>query len=327
MVTTRYNVGLLLSFALVTCSGCGRNAGRVEETGTQSGREGRSDRPAGRDDLLGRLGYKESTSGREVLTEALGWANLILGDDVPFTLSPGWQPEPGTKKEAIPVYLAEPDGPIPTSIAFVPDGRRCVVVNGKEFGSLEALLGNTSANAVKQPAAQLLAVVLLHEAGHLFLGHSGCMDERGDRYGLTRSYGPDLNRETKDKEQEDQADAFVAREVTSAQHDTKDIARSMRGLRLGSAITMVRFNLAATRLSEHFGSGVLGSKEAFWDRGASHPNMELRVLRINARMEPDPASVKLVEDFEAMRKKVEAEVLYERSPAKGAGAGGAEDRP
>lgn len=276
--------------------------------------------PAARASKTFQQRFQESIERRDLVEEAVAWANVILGEDVPFKLSPSWRSESPSPKESIPVYLGVPRNPNhASSYAFVPDKERCIIVEGDQIPALETLMGGKSGTAIKQSPVQLMAFALMHESGHLALGHSGCFDEHGDRYQIERvlrrlqyriQQDNLKNLVTESKKRENAADAFVVKEILAAKADAGSLTRSLRAMRLESTLTAVGFNLAAARMLGSFGSSALSTRkarEAFFDKGASHPNFELRVLRINAGLAPNSKFPQLLSDFEKRRKELEEE--------------------
>ena len=299
------------------CIGSAHFAAKALETTSASSGEEVARQPKSR---IFTQSFKETSVERGVVEEAVGIANLLMSDDVSFKLCPSWRVEPAGKREMIPVYLGEPRGQdYKPPAALVPAGERCIIIVEKNLPALWHSMGNNGKFAVKQKNADLLAITLLHEAGHLDLRHSGSMDDPAETLREFENFHADEQKRNRDvnannflKQRETAADAFVARIIKSAEADKKNTSRNLRGMVLGSAIGMVGFNLEAERIDKAPGSIILGSEEFFWDKGISHPNMHLRILRINAALSPNSKYPQLLREFEAMQPKVRGEILYKK---------------
>lgn len=197
--------------------------------------------------------YRETAEQRGLVEEAITFTNLIMADDVPFQLVPIWKSTVNPSKEQVPIYLGCRKTKGISSIAFVPLGERCIIVEEDELHSLEEMLGNDGNVAVKQSPLLLLVIVLLHESGHLVLGHSGCFDENGDQYvqRIRRNHQLDAdeaNRPTESKAQETAADQFVVERLKAALADTSNVSRNVKAMMLGSTLPLASLNICSKRI-------------------------------------------------------------------------------
>jgi hypothetical protein len=284
--------------------------------------------------------YTDSEEGRPAVEEAISLANTILGRDSPFVLQASWAPAsakdkmiitdfPGMPdflrvllekdKMVIPVFLGVPLDDESNSIAFVPDLERCVIVGAKELPKVEALMANQGPQAIKQSLVNLLVIVLLHEAGHVALGHSGCLDGSRDKYVIVNRSLEDAKKEMErvnfsnpNKKRELAADAFVAEQFKRAIKDTVDMKRFSKGVIVGSVLPVVSFNIAAARILRAFEPEVLSLdnlNKVYWDKDEEHPNFEYRMVLINSMIASNDATKKLVEDYKLRRCMIEAGIL------------------
>ena len=130
--------------------------------------------------------YRESKDDRPLLEEAISVANKLLGADSRFVLQPSSAPTEARGKKVIPVFLGLPLDTESNTVAYVPEKENCVIVEAGELGLLSDVVGNGGPQAIKQPLVTCLAIVLLHETGHISLGHNGCTEGRTDKFVITK---------------------------------------------------------------------------------------------------------------------------------------------
>ncbi len=281
--------------------------------------------------------YDDSETDRSLVVKAIENANILLGPDSPFVLQPSWAPAPAEGKTIIPVFLGKPRGAESHSIAFVPDGESCIIIEAGELAILDSMMGNTAKNAVKQPLPTCLTVVLLHETGHIAQKHNGRMDGKPDKYVVTKKLKEeaDLDIETRiedaklamtkanfkseEKQREFDADAFAANRFSNARDDKARFSRSMRALNLVTSIPMICWNLGTARMLDAFKAEnllKLDRNTVYWDSDNEHPNFELRMLTINALIargtEAEKGTQELVLDFTARQGMIENGLILPR---------------
>ena len=143
---------------------------------------------------------------RDIVELGIVFANLVLGAETTFRFQPTWskacwyaprikfssdasgrrhielRPPPDLQIEffnfeAIPVYLSDDDLLADEDVSFVPDQRRCVVININAVPKVLRWFGLQGRFAPPQvpsyEKARPFAVIVMHEAGHLAHGDSG----------------------------------------------------------------------------------------------------------------------------------------------------------
>lgn len=236
-----------------------------------------------------KYGLTEAVLYRPVVTSAIDIANAILQDDTGFKLAPGWAaPTVGNK---VRVFLVREFNLAKTDMVFIPQGEPFVIIN-------ERLLIRFLESKVRESLyPSILALMLLHEVGHIVHGESGSYIGPNE-FSLTdleTARVPD----TAQKNRELAADSFAAYQVRDAMKDGEHPLRFSSALKVSSALVTYQFNISTGRLIDHFGdlSGI-----PFLDEGYTHPNYELRLLLLSNLISPSEGSLKLVKDFLEQRK-------------------------
>lgn len=280
---------------LVAC-GCGGNSEDRSRTVPATSAPRAEDRPTTVDPVR-KFRLFESEEQRETTSKAVTLANKVLGPDVPFRLRPSWEAGGPAGPETVRVYLVDTDPPGKYGLSFVPRGERCVFVDAKRVAAIADIFSKNFKGAIALPVDQLLAVTLLHEAGHIFHGHWGGMNN-GEGSGDL-----DLNLEENDgKRRESEADRFAADQIKAGMQVGTEAGRFATALKLGTTATTMSVNFTLQRLMDDFGATSLRLPHAYWDDGYSHPNLVYRVLKINYEISPTDAGQKLIDDFEESRK-------------------------
>jgi hypothetical protein len=155
-----------------------------------------------------------------------------------------------------------------------------------------------SATTLALKGEERLAVMLLHEVGHIANGDYGAFAEE---------VPPDLSslnlRENIEKSREFKADAFAAQAIAAAMKGTGgEVEAQMAAMTLGMCLSSWSFNLSKERVLDNFGATALNRPAVFWDKGNSHPNMELRILTIMHLLTGSQTSAELLDDFLTHRK-------------------------
>jgi hypothetical protein len=231
------------------------------------------------------------TTGLQV-DAAIGAVNAML-DDPALTL---WlaNPIPGRTnlQGAVPVYIVQV-ADAAGMVMRVPDGCFCMVIGGNEF---EAAFEKVAAEGplIADHKREMLTFLLLHEMGHIRLGHYGpFLPDPGKAI---------LNLDENDtKAQEDAADAFAA-EVLRTQLGALDSGTPvMAAMNVIMFVQSLSFIVSSRASIDNFGARVLGDPAIFWDHSRSHPNFEYRLLKINHAISPTETSQALLDDYEAAR--------------------------
>ena len=250
-----------------------------------------------------------------MVAAAIELANGAMGGGVSFRLAPGWLAE-RAEGSRVPVYLVGLERPGKFGISFVPRGERCIFVDDEALSSLrEAVLGRIP----EQPLCEdqvLLGLILLHEAGHIEHGDWG-------RAFPSQHSSNTLNAdETEGKKREIEADRFAAGRIKDAVGSPPTSRRVSAGARLENAVREVGFRLFLHRKKKDLeslrheldelvspapgrsrGETLHQSSEsvAYLDSGASHPNLEYRLMRMHYEIFPTEGERKILEQIENQR--------------------------
>ena len=246
--------------------------------------------------VLHRFGYVESVANRAVIEEAISKANILLPQDRGMQLVPAWQLT-AIPKDKVTVFWVGGKNltPTPNDMIFVPGHCRCVIAQApayfRWFERYRSRMDNLSAENV-------LAYFLLHEAGHIDKEHPG--------RGISDASGNFNTTPTVSKQREDQADQFAADLIRTAVQDTSNFDRLSAGGWVSIALSDLSFAITGNRVIGNFGGSTLNRPSLFLDDGSSHPNFELRILRVNHQIQSTATSKQLLDDFLERRRSAEA---------------------
>lgn len=270
-------------------------------------------------------GHTKAVRTSGTVARALDLCNPVLakaqspaGHTGGIRLVNGWQKETAAsgKGMEIPVYLIHSQraaASLTQTLAWirVPEGRAAILI--EEEAMDEALNGAKAAGSETTLAIkgeECLAVMLLHEAGHI---------ANGDYGAFTEAVPVDLSsfnlHENVEKSREFKADAFAAQALGAAMKDTGgEFEVRLAAMTLGMCLSSWSFNLSKERLLDNFGATALNRPAVFWDKGNSHPNMELRILTILHLLMGDKTSAGLLDDFLAHRRagSMEPRILWQK---------------
>ena len=250
-----------------------------------------------------------------MVAAAIELANGAMGGGASFRLTPGWMPE-RAEGMRVPVYLVGLDRPGKFGISFVPKGERCIFVDDEALSSLQiAVLGQIPEQAPCENH-ELLALILLHEAGHIEHGDWG-------RAFPSQASSNALNaEETEGKKREIEADRFAAGQIKDAVGSPPTSRRVAAGARLENAVREVGFRLFLHRMKKDLeslrhefdelwrqapgssrGEARHQSSEsvAYLDAGVSHPNLEYRLMRMHYEIFPTQGEKEILEQIENRR--------------------------
>jgi hypothetical protein len=139
-------------------------------------------------------------------------------------------------------------------------------------------------------SGDVLAIMLLHECGHLHNGDSGSFGDDASKLNIDATA-------TKDREM--RADQFAADRLRAAKADMSSQfgVRSVTAMMLMSEVMLINFNFFGARIS-NLGAREFHDKGVYWDQSLTHPNLEFRMLDIAAEMDPqDETAKKNLQDF------------------------------
>lgn len=287
--------------------------------------------------VLTEMGLQPSALGRSVLVDAMMIANRLAQDQVVLRVVPAWaemkvEYETDEPPLLIPVIVAAANNLPPKSLAFVPSGKSCIIVNGERVHDLlddlppESVSGST--REVLLPT--LWAMILLHELGHVFFSdHS-----RGPMLAVS---GGELNlARDANKLAEFRCDHFAAMQVRMclvpgsrgdwATGLAPQVEHDAAARYLGNPLQdedhsrkLIDANMAslAVGLVAHDYWNEISDRETpapqmlFWDRGYSHPNLRLRFLYMASVIEPGSKPYQtFLQQMLAIRDQRAYDVLY-----------------
>jgi hypothetical protein len=265
------NRAVLLSVLFGLCAGC------------------RENRAPASVESIERFGLEESAIDHPLVSEAIAIAAKVSSrSGVAF--AEGWR-TPSTG--AVPVFAASGAGLSEGEIMTTYAECRCVIVQAAALPRWLQKKQGSGKTLLSVDAPLLLSYMLLHEAGHIARGHVF--------QSSPQSAGPDRGNERESqKSMEIVADEFAANAITTALAENGTDA-GLAAARVAVAIAQLSWNLAGHRLLDDFGGTFLRKPSLFQDAGFSHPNLEWRVLRVNALVSPNSAARSLLEEFEDAR--------------------------
>jgi hypothetical protein len=251
----------------------------------------------------------ETTLNKETAQRAVDIVNRLLSSEVPFRLHAHWSNQPLAKgKEGVPVYLIEIDPPGKFGAAFIPRGDRCIFIDANELPELKNILSQRDdAHPVTQerlgltdehlelalPEDETLALILLHETGHLFHGDWG---EFSPDKAITEK-GLNID-ETESKKREIRADIFAGSQIRKAMQLPHGNPALREALALAIGINIIGMEGIARRTEQaEVSTDEPGSHVLKWDRGYSHYNLELRSLYMLREIDPTGPWDKNIQDY------------------------------
>ena len=242
---------------------------------------------------LERFGLIDSPADHPQMASAIAEASTVLGDDSKVRFAEGWAQ--GSAGGGVKVFTSTASGFGQSEIMATYQECRCIVAQttslsrwlAAHLGTSEALLGLDTKN--------LLAYMLLHEAGHVVHGDAGSVLP-SDMSGVkeARSSPQQVSND------ESSADEFAAEAIVRAL-EQKGTDRGVAAAKLSVTLGQLSWNLSAHRLLDDFGGTGLNKPSLFRDSGLSHPNLEWRVLVVNAAISKSEAARQLLEEFEKRR--------------------------
>ena len=139
-------------------------------------------------------------------------------------------------------------------------------------------------------------MVLLHEGGHLKQGSPAAAFKNGDLSQL--NIDP-----SRAKANEERADQFAADILRRQAYTAPATATSLNANWVVNELSKLSWNMQAFRTLDEFGAFAVGKPSVFFDDGYDHPNMALRILRMNHLIQDTDATRQLLETFEEARRR------------------------
>ena len=247
-------------------------------------------------------GLIESTRYRNVVLESIIICNNSLSPSVRYHLAPSWD-SAAPIHDTIPVFLVHGDELRQGEICFVPDGLRAIVVCADSLDHLREIFAMDCDECSVFDDSTVLALVLLHEVGHIQAGDPGCYWNRGPLVlqGIENEIDKPMNKELL-------ADYFVGQQLRDANLLRPADERFSYTLELSRTAHSVAMNFAQRRfqissrvldvmthqigvlagkrefdqsIAEEAANGMSDSRPFYWDRGHTHPNIEFRFLLLS----------------------------------------------
>ncbi|MGK7654981.1 hypothetical protein ACSQ76_22090 [Roseovarius sp. B08] len=223
------------------------------------------------------------------LTDAVKIVNGLLGDpELRLELAKDGE----VQGSEIPVFAVKPSD-ANGMVAHVRQGCRAILIGTQEFEESFPKLAEGNV-LIKGHEKEMLALLLLHELGHIHLDHYGGF--------IPSDQAPALNlNPTASKEREEDADAFAAgilRDEITAMDEGEAFIPGVMAITFVSNLSVV---ISAQASLDCFGCRVLGSPDVFWDHSQSHENLEYRLLKMNHAIAPTDTSQQLLDDYERAR--------------------------
>ncbi len=217
-------------------------------------------------------------------------AAAVLGADSSATLVKGWEARASRHGSDVPVYIVRHGSLAESDLVFVPPGERCIFVSDAVIDELPDLFLEGEIGMEVDPE-RYLALILLHEVGHIQLGHeSGSFNDPDPFDSLLNLH------ETDQKDREIAADRFAVDQILAA--SKRDYSSGgMEALNLQLSISSISFNITGFLRVTNFGSSSTYSPKLYWDDGYSHPNFALRILVMQALLDGSEDSRAIVQDF------------------------------
>ncbi len=234
-----------------------------------------------------RFGITDSPGDHPIVGRAVATTSTVLGTQSTVRISAGWTEN--NSKASFNVYAAMPTGFGQNEIMASYEECACIVVQKAALsGWLKTHLG-TNDVLLGMDTQNLLAYMLLHEAGHISEWNKTQTASRKDSAS-----------QVSQKAMEIAADEFAGNAIARAL-DAKGSERGVAAAKLAMTLSQLSWNLSAHRLLDNFGGTILNKPSLFGDSGLSHPNLEWRILSVNAAITKSEAARQILDDFERRR--------------------------
>ena len=233
-------------------------------------------------------GVYQSLRYRGLVSDAIKLANSVAAASTEYELCEGWE---NASNGCIPVHVVQSTAFDETDVSFVPADSRAIFLNADGIPYLKKQLVGDAAGVVPVDPSHPVAFVLLHELGHMENEDSRPFVAGGP---LTRLDVETI--EAHGRHPELMADRFAAGCIRRASSSSES-RHAFAGSALAMSVQLFSWNISANRTNQSIGSLATGSREATWDRGYTHPNIELRFLITNHFILPTDASRELLSNF------------------------------
>jgi hypothetical protein len=297
MLSQRLLVGMALGTCLTLISCSSEKAAEAAETETPCAQDTCTESIT--PPSTHRSEYRSDSDEAALLTEAVGLVNAFDLKDQGLRLHLCFDELPGAI-DGVPVYLVRSKPATAGQICFVPVNEKCVLFQADELELMKKRFTPEDGRGLDLDMPALVAFFLLHEVGHIHAEHY----KRGKSASISTS---ELNNTTTEaKGRELKADEYAASVIVAANTESAfdNAARFNAWFRLTMMITACDWNLWTIRMLDNPGTTILRDPRVLWDRGYSHPNLELRFIIISHLMNPTDESKKQLEEFEAFRNEV-----------------------
>jgi hypothetical protein len=255
------------------------------------------------DDPVARMGLTETTLGRSLIEKASDFANSWMEPDSGIRFAPAWKaPDPQAPKDIVRIYAVSEFHAPATYMVAVPTRCRCVFVEPRVYENWLQNHLSQSGQTLEVSEERLLGFMLLHEAGHIAHGDPGEFDGNGTGVLNTGT--------TVEKQREQNADSFAVEQLKRAMDRRKDVTAWLNAQYASADLANLAFEMQQVREMRFFGSESLGTHEAFYDVGYTHPNFELRLLTVNDLISNTETSHQLLQNFLTKRTS-ESPVLFQ----------------
>lgn len=226
-----------------------------------------------------------------IVQTAIGLVNGAVEDPA---LRMEFVEESVSEQDFIPVYMVRPTES-QGIVAHVREGCRAILIGGQEFAEAFAQFANASV-LMQDREAEMLALLLLHELGHIDHGHYGAF--LPSQRATTSNLDP-----TGAKAREGEADAFAAEVMREELAAMSTGQAYLPATFLVAFVSNLSFVISTQATLDCFGCRTLGSPDIFWDHSKSHENLEYRLLKMNYSIHPSDAARQLLADYERQREK------------------------
>lgn len=251
------------------------------------------------DDPVAAAEFKETNKDRDFIKEVIDLTNEIFGISSDIKLVPSWEAaakKPGA--EPVKVYLIAPTNP--AFLLQVPfKSCRCIFIQVDAYRKNLFNYSERLEQMLKIDDKYMLVFMLLHEIGHISQHDDGHYDERQPDYNFNDNVL---------KQKELIADRFATNKLIEAATTSGFAALKSQFIQM--EISKASWNLQVVRTLENLGGTTLCSKHIFADRGASHPNFELRILNANHILTNTPETANLLAVFENCRINRPSAIIY-----------------
>ena len=179
-------------------------------------------------------------------------------------------------------------------VAQVPIGCREIIFGNTEFEE-QVEQAKFESQALYGNEENMLAILLLHELGHVEAGHHGefvSIDKKAAVVNLD---------ENQVKERERLADQFIVRYLKPQAQLAEKGEADFDALFLITFLAQLSFEVSGQASIDYFGERVLNGRRIFWDHSYTHENLEYRLLKINHAINPTDVSKQLLSEYEKSR--------------------------